>query len=343
MEAASDAARGRAAGRPGATMVRELNRSITARRDWARDFPARTLLKVANDRRIRARLGRRYEASLDAHRPHLPRLGRLEQEIVAGLEAEGVVVTSLDALRVPNSARVIAAARAMADDYAQEARRRVAGGADFVVVPPERIAAEPAIFEWGLDDRLLDVVETYLGLPVAYDGVCLNYTVADGREVSTRKWHRDWEDRRMLKIALYLNDVDEGGGPFQLIRRLDTGQNDVHGFDYGLADDEELARRLGEGVGEDVVSCEGPAGTVFFADTARFFHRGKPATTRDRAALFFSYFARRPRHPFFCERSGMSRRDIAALAADLPPRQRAAAMWRRELPALMRLIPPARV
>jgi hypothetical protein len=49
-------------------------------------------------------------------------------------------------------------------------------------------------------------------LPVAYDGASVNYTVADGREVSTRRWHRDWEDRRMLKVAVCLNDVGHGGG-----------------------------------------------------------------------------------------------------------------------------------
>lgn len=171
--------------------------------------------------------------------------------------------------------------------------------------------------------------------------MCINYTVADGREISTRKWHRDWEDRRMLKVAVYLHSVDRAGGPFQMIRRHDLMQNDSDGFVYESADDAEIEQRLGADFATDVVSCEGPGGTVIFTDTARFFHRGKPATERDRATIFYSYFARRPRHPFLCERSGMARRDIARLARDLPERQRAAALWRRQLPIALRLIPPA--
>lgn len=331
---------------PGHSVARafdQLGRAVARRRDWARDLPARTLLKLANMPRVRSDLGRRYAASLDRHRPSLPMLDAVQEEVVAGLERHGVFVTSLDALRVRDSARLLRRGQALADGYADEARRRVAGGTDFVIVPPELIAADADFFAWGLQDRLLDIVEAYVGLPIAYDGVSLNYTVADGREVSTRKWHRDWEDRRMLKIAVYLNDVDGEGGPFQLIRRADAGQSDADGFFYGLADDRELARRLGDLTPGDVASCEGSAGTVFFADTARFFHRGKPAIARDRAALFYSYFARRPRHPFFCERSGLTRLDIARLARDLPPRARAASMWRNDLPALLRMVPPARI
>jgi hypothetical protein len=193
----------------------------------------------------------------------------------------------------------------------------------------------------GLQDRLLDIAENYIGLPPAYDGVTINYTIADGREVSTRQWHRDREDRRMLKVAIYLNDVDESCGPFQLIPRHDTMQNDHAGFNYEQADDAALLERLGPNYLDDVVSCCGPSGTVIFADTARFYHRGKPATARDRMAIFYSYFAHHPRHPFFCERSGIPRNEIARLAERLPPRQQSAALWRQRLSLALRLIPPA--
>jgi hypothetical protein len=310
---------------------------------WLRDLPARSALRACNHPRVRTLLGRRHDGALARHRPRLPSLSASDRQIVDTVARDGVFMTTLEALGVPGSDDVVRAGRALATGFAAQARARAAAGEAFLFVPPERLLAPPAIFSWGLHDRLLDIAEAYIGLRPAYDGVCLNYTVADGREISTRKWHRDWEDRRMLKACIYLHDVDGGGGPFEIIRRPDTMQSDADGFVYDLADDARLQRWLGGDLERYKLSCEGRAGTVIFMDTARFFHRGKPATTSDRAALFYSYFADRPRHPFLCERSGLARRDIERLARALPDRQRAAVQWRQRLPWILRAIPPARL
>lgn len=308
-----------------------------------RDLPARTALRVTNTRPLRRLLAARYAAAQERFRHRSTPPCGTDAIIVAALERDGVYVTSLAALMLPGSDPMLRTARVMAEEFAEEAHRRVRAGSDFNVVPATTVVSRPEVFVWGLDDRLLDIAEAYLGLSVAYDGVSINYTVADGREVSTRKWHRDWEDRRMLKIAVYLNDVDAVGGPFQMIARSTSNQCDAEGYRYMLASDAELTTLLGTDFADAIVSCEGPAGTVVFTDTARFFHRGQPTATVDRKAVFYSYFASPPRHPFLCERSGLSRRDIARLAFGLPTRQRAAALWRRKIPAMLRLIPPARI
>ncbi|WP_395334450.1 hypothetical protein WBP06_23420 [Novosphingobium sp. BL-8H] len=306
---------------------------------WLRDFPARSALKFTNMRHVRLWLGQRHARALHRHRDALPGLAQGDAAIVEALDTNGICVTSLDRLALPGADALLAQAGALAEAFVEEARALARGGRDFIIVPPADIARHPDIYLWGLQDRLLDIAEAYIGLPVAYDGVAINYTVADGRAISTRKWHRDWEDRRVLKVAVYLHDVDAEGGPFEQISRHDTLQSDRGGFNYDLADDAELERILGRSPEKDVVSCTGPRGTVVFCDTARFFHRGKPATARDRAALFYSFFANPPRHPFFCERTGLSRAQIAGLASDLTGRQRAAALWRRQVPPLLRLIP----
>ncbi|MBO9623900.1 MAG: hypothetical protein J7500_14420 [Sphingomonas sp.] len=300
-------------------------------------------MRICNHGVVRPLLGRRHRRALADNRAHLPFLARKDSEIVAGLERDGVFVTTLGALGLTGSDEITRIAAALGGAFAPEAHARLSKGQAFLYVPPETVAAHPLLFSWGLQDRLLDIAEAYIGLPAAYDGVCINYTVADGREVSTRRWHRDWEDRKMLKVAIYLHDVDGNNGPFELISRKDSTQSDADGFVYGLADNEDLERRFGANFAKDVISCEGPAGTVIFVDTARFFHRGKPATHGDRIALFYSYFSHRPRHPFLCERTGMPRREIARLSASLSPRQRSAALWRRKLPTILRLVPPARL
>ncbi|WP_404481535.1 hypothetical protein [Novosphingobium sp. BL-52-GroH] len=306
-----------------------------------RDLPARTALRCANSEIVNRHLMQRHESALALHRDHVPRLSGLDLQIVEGLRRDGIYVTSLAELGLPGSNEMLSAGQELAAGFAAEARRRAAQGQEFVIVSPDAIASRPEIFAWGLNERLLDIVEAYLGLPVAYDGVNLIYTVADGREAGPRCWHRDWEDRRTIKVGIYCNDVAAGGGPFQMIRRREPGHGGANGYRYMLADDAALAQRLGADYARDLVSCEGAAGTVFFCETAEHFHRGQPAHYADRGALFHSYFARSPRHPFFCERSGLSRSQVARLAGPLNPRQRACALWRRELSLPAKLVPPA--
>jgi hypothetical protein len=138
----------------------------------------------------------------------------------------------------------------------------------------------------------------------------------------------------MIKLAVYLTDVDADSGPFQLLPVEATVPDDR--FYLYDADEKDDGGRI---LGVHPISCEGAAGTVVVADTARFFHRGKPATGRDRAALFYSYFARVPQRPYFCDRSGLSARDVAKLVETLSPRQQNAALWRRNLPFPWRFVP----
>lgn len=307
------------------------------------DLPARAALRVTNANPFKTMLEAKYRRALANNVGSLPRLAAADAGIVDALNRDGVCVTSLAALQLPGASEMLDAGRELAEEFGPTARQNVRDGTDFNYVPSAGIMTRPELFTWGLGDRLLDIAEAYLGLPIAYDGVNIVYTVADNREVATRQWHRDWEDRRMLKVAVYCNDVTEDGGPFELIKRHDRTRKLEDAFQYAPATHEELCRRLGTDYQSAIETCTGPAGTVIFADTASFFHRGRPASHHDRMAMFFSYFARRPRHPFFCERSGLARREIAVLAEGLHARQRAAALWRSKLPAVVRLIPPARL
>ncbi|MCM8729778.1 hypothetical protein ACFO8O_02170 [Hephaestia sp. GCM10023244] len=318
--------------------------NAAATQDWAhrlKNFPARSALRLANAPPVSRVLANRYRRALAAHRAALPVLSGLDREIVTGLERDGIFVTSLDVLGLPGSQEALRAGQRLADAFAEEARQQVAAGKTFTIVPPGNIANTPEIVMWGLHDRLLDIVEAYIGLPVAYDGVNIIYTVADGREAGTRQWHRDWEDRKTIKVAIYCNDVGKQDGPFQAIARADPAQDDARGYHYTTATSAELATVLGADFERDIVTCDGPAGTVIFVDTAKCFHRGQPAFATDRRAIFHSYFARTPRHPFLCERSGMTRGQLSRLARGLNPRQQSTILWRRSLPALVRLIPPA--
>jgi hypothetical protein len=323
-----------------ATLSRRL-RNLSKR---VADAPSNIALRIAHSGAVGTLLDRRRARALEAHRPRLPTLSGIDADIVDGLRRDGIFVTTLEALGMPHSGNMLAAAQHVADGFALRARALTRNGSMFNIVPSEAIVNRPGIIAWGLQDRLLDIIEAYIGLPAAYDGPHVAYTVADGREVGTRRWHRDREDERMVKIAIYCNDVDPAGGPFEMIR------TSIHDGDtpypYRSLSDEELTARYGGKAQWNVMSCAGQTGTVIFADTARNYHRGRPAWSQDRKTIFYSYFARKPRHPFCCERSGLSRAQMEAFARKAPgitPRQRDSILWRNALPLIARMIPPARM
>lgn len=316
------------------TVLRKIVRKV-------RNVPADLALKTINIPMVENRLRARHEQAKDRHESRLPELSAADLDIVEGLHRDGVYITSLAALALPGTETMFTSAQSIAGSYADRVRSKAFSGWDTIMASADEVMRHPEIFNWGLSQRLLNIVETYLGLPVAYDGLNMFYTIADGRQVGTRKWHRDREDRRMIKIAVYCNDVDEDGGPLQVVRRNVVRGELVDDFTYPVLSQERLEQKIGGQISErEVTTCTGPAGTVIFSDTASQYHRGKPAIARDRCAIFYNYFSRVPRHPFFCERSGLSRSQIAELAGGLTPKQRDCVLWRDSLPAIARIVPP---
>jgi hypothetical protein len=285
-------------------------------------------------------LEKRYARQLETHQAALPELCGVTQKIVADLRLGGVSQAPLGHLGIDGTSEIISLGQDLVAKEMDHFQSQAKAGIKFLMMRAAAVLANPQLYLFGLNSSFLDIAETYIGLPVGYDGVSIQYTRADGEETATRLWHRDREDRKMLKIIVYLNDVDTGGGPFQLLPRVpDTAREQR--YLYLLAPEERAALDAGK-LGKPT-QCEGPSGTAIFADTATFFHRGKPTVRRDRSAIFFSYFAQCPQRPFFCDRSGMPRHEIGHLVRGLTPRQRNAALWRDTLPLPWRLLPTAAV
>lgn len=323
-----------------------LSRLLTKLHEHALSVPSELALRITDAPLVDRRwLERRYRHARCLHAPALPPLADADRAIVQALEREGAYATSLQALALPGSDGLLEAADGLSASLAERSRKAGFDGRHTVTATAAELLARPEILLWGLSSRLLDIVENYLGLPVACDGLSYYYSRADGRQAGPRLWHRDREDRRMVKIAVYVSDVDEDGGPFELLRpganaALTTGR----AAGYQVLDDGALRSRLGSEAATDAVqTITGARGTVIFTDTARFYHRGRPPSRHDRSAIFYGYFARVPQHPFFGARSPLSRAQLARLAESLPPRQRAAMLWRDALPPLARWIPPNRV
>jgi hypothetical protein len=280
-----------------------------------------------------------YQQHLNQHKKQLPQLAPGELAIVEKLEDTGVCVTSLEALNIPNTQSLLDAAKEITEELAQQSPAPGYEHKHTLMASAAQLMAHPEIFFWGLSAQILKIVESYLGLPVAYDGAAFYYSVADARNVGPRIWHRDKEDWRMTKVAIYLNDVDELGGPFQtvipavnnwLIKTLTKYKGLTHA---------ELKELVNENFQDWLISCTGKTGTVVFADTARCYHRGKPPVERARSAIFFHYFNQYPKNPFYCERSLLSRKQTATLAQQLPLHLQKHLTWRNRYPGIGRYIP----
>ncbi|MBV9522971.1 MAG: 2OG-Fe(II) oxygenase, partial [Alphaproteobacteria bacterium] len=151
-----------------------------------------------------------YWARRRGYRAALPPIAGRDAALTRRLKREGAVVSSLAELAIPQTARMLAAADALQRDIAD---RKPSKGGFGVQAMAAEVDRYPELIGWGLDERLLAIAENYIGLKVAYRGLTVRRDLAGGEKIETRLLHRDNEDNRILKIIVYLNDVDARGGP----------------------------------------------------------------------------------------------------------------------------------
>lgn len=211
------------------------------------------------------------------------------------------------------------------DRVADGLRRRHPGGASTLRPPPAELVADHVLWHWGLEERVLAVVENYLGVPARYYGPDVRREVADHRDSGVRRWHRDIEDRRMIKILVWLNDVDEQGGPFAYVPvgHSATATRELR-YVSGFIRDERLHAVVPR---ETVLTVPGPKWTTLVADNTRLIHRATPPRARDRYSVTFTYSSRHPvktmahvswdRDQTARIRSGLTPRQLACLPPHL--------------------------
>ncbi|PSB29273.1 phytanoyl-CoA dioxygenase [Stenomitos frigidus] len=254
----------------------------------------------------------KYSFDLRQHAKHLPALSPQDRAIVEACRKEGTCVTSLEALGLPSTEMLEEAKELLVDMQAVLARRtnlKTWGTCENPAYPQIFTVTDlPVIADWAQNQRLLNIIENYIGLPVAFQGVHLRRDFANEHPVTTEFWHRDLEDRRVIKLFVYLSDVATEAGPYEyiprskvtpaIVRQIETSFKQrvaSNPYDMGLIDD-EMAAIVPR---SDWHSCEGPTGTAVFSDSVAVFHHGK-SRQQGRSALFFVYTAKNPLRPQDC-------------------------------------------
>jgi hypothetical protein len=262
-----------------------------------------------------------YHEALEKHARHLPLLSGEDSLLVKEIAAKGVFITNEEKLGIQSTSRILQSA----ENLLPRLRDIEVNKNDFTIhATSAQIMEYPELFLWGLEERLLDIVENYLGLPVAYHGVYFRRDFVNQIQERSRLWHIDMEDHRVLKIIVYLNDIHEECGPFQYIpQHLTTLFCDALKYSYGYLKDETVQSVIPV---SDWQSCVGKKGTVTFVDTGSVLHRGKIPEESDRYALFFDYTSRQPKHEFYCK-SSLPMDDLRKLE-HLSQRQKECIFWR---------------
>lgn len=153
--------------------------------------------------------------------------------------------------------------------------------------------AQSVFASLGLDKSLLGIANSYLRMTAQLRYFNVWYTAAStGASRESQLWHFDREDNYILKVFLYLDDVDEGAGPFTYAPGTHrNGRYRSIRPEYIM---EGNVRRTTDEQMERVFPRErwkvgtGKKGTIIFADT-RGYHKGGEARTHDRLMFTCMY------------------------------------------------------
>lgn len=163
---------------------------------------------------------------------------------------------------------------------------------------------------FALQKPILRIANAYFGMYIRLRHYNVLHTFTTSGQASTSQlWHRDRDDLHyILKVFVYLSDVDDGAGPFIYAAgthsKKKLRREPAYFLEDGFvmrSDDTQMAEVIPP---ERWIKCVGAKGTIIFADT-RGYHKGGLARERDR--IMYTCMFASPLAPELFERpSGIS-------------------------------------
>lgn len=227
------------------------------------------------------------------------KLSSIEEKIVQSLNKDGIAISTIEELLGENSLfqELDSATNKILDERKEEISqlKSKANEEDTIgnktfnmeLLPSVSTFDENDIFaKFPLNNVFLNIANSYFQMfsKLRYYNVWKTFA-SKGISRESQLWHFDREDRYILKMFLYLNDVDEGTGPFTYAPGTHkkgslNGLEPEYFIEGGVhrTNDEQMNRVFPK---EKWVKGIGKKGTIIFADT-RGFHKGGEARTNDR-------------------------------------------------------------
>ena len=233
----------------------------------------------------------------------VPNLNGVQERIVQDLVSRGIAFSSFDKLfddqrrwdllrREMNDFVNSEQVKRDVDEYTKGSRVGQWNKGYLIRKYPERatLSVDSPWLRLALDSRILNVVNTYLELWSKLYYFDLWYTLpVTGTAIASQNWHRDPEDRKLVKIFLYFSHVTEEAGPLQYVpgsRRSGGPYSHLWRKRHqAYPPVEEFESRIPR---SEWVSSVGSAGSLVFVDTTGF-HRGGYATEQTRLSATWTF------------------------------------------------------
>ncbi len=250
------------------------------------------------------RYGRNFEPTV-AYRLNSVELSKEETAVVGQLKADGFAKTTVFDLfddlscyeELQQATENLESLRAddiiRAREEAVSPDPRVGKSFKLSLLGPKPVFEFAGPFaRFAFQDRILRIANAYLGMYVKlkYFNVWLNFAV-DHPPKSSQLWHRDRDDIHILKVFVYLSDVNDGAGPLTYARgthrngKLSISPESFMEGGVARSTDEQMNKVL---PAERCERATGRKGTIVFADT-RGYHKGGLARTEDRLLYTFMF------------------------------------------------------
>jgi hypothetical protein len=215
-----------------------------------------------------------------------PVMTAAQNRVADELLKNGIAVTSLSEL-FPDRPNLLADLQKAADNLMPNAQPKK--GKEFLLglweVFPMLDLKNPFV-EISLSRPVVDIINAYMQMWSKFQLFTLNLTLPvppDSDAVKSQRWHRDPEDKKMCKMFIYLNDVDQEAGPFIYIPESNHGGRWRYLFPQkppkGVYPPEGAVEKVVPA--SDVKQYMGKAGTVVFADPSGL-HKGGYAKSKKR-------------------------------------------------------------
>jgi hypothetical protein len=99
-----------------------------------------------------------YRKQIEKYVNYLPEISPEDLTLVDSLRQEGAFVTSLQALEIPSTSLLLPST----EKLLPELRAFSSNGNNVISLPYFKLMKYPEIFLWGLEERLLNIIENYM-------------------------------------------------------------------------------------------------------------------------------------------------------------------------------------
>jgi hypothetical protein len=226
------------------------------------------------------------------------KLSAVEQRVLDDLNRNGIAITHVDELfadpsvyhELLSSAETLEQTLKETLDESRKNADAVSVKKDFVFqLLGDRPELDPndVNVRFALQTPILNIVNSYFGCLTKLKFFNIWHTfISKSGPKRSMFWHRDPEDKWIIKVFMYLNDVDEGAGPFTyapathpkgVVKKKPEWFKEA-GRSAERSTDEQMEKVV---TSNKWITAMGKKGTIIFADT-KGYHKGGQATSTER-------------------------------------------------------------